>query len=158
MTVTAPTMAELRAERDRARGDLVELRLDTVSDPDVAGALAGRRQPVIVTCRAAWEGGHFKGSEEERHRLLRQALDLGAEYVDVEWRASFDDLLDGANARRVVLSSHDFDGDARRPCPIARARCARTGAAVIKIAGHATRLERLPAAAGLVGRDGGERC
>ena len=140
--------------RDRARrGDMVELRLDTVSDPDVAGALAGRRQPVIVTCRAAWEGGHFRGSEEERHSLLRQALDLGAEYVDVEWRAHFDDLLDGANARRVVLSSHDFDA---MPADLSdRARAMRgTGAAVIKIAGHATRLsDCLPLLE--VGRDGG---
>ena len=152
-TVTAPTLAELRAERDRARGDMVELRLDTVRDPDAAGALAGRRQPVIVTCRAAWEGGHFKGSEEERHSLLRQALDLGAEYVDVEWRAHFDDLLDGANARRVVLSSHDFDA---MPADLSdRARAMRgTGAAVIKIAGLATRLsDCLPLLE--VGRDGG---
>ena len=47
VTVTRRTMAELRRQRDAvADADLVELRLDTVSDPDVAGALAGRRTPV----------------------------------------------------------------------------------------------------------------
>src|SRR5438105_3916813 len=92
-TVTAPTLAELRRRRDAvADGDLVELRLDSVADPDVAGALAGRRRPVIVTCRPTWEGGAFAGSEEERKRILVQALDMGAEYVDVEWGARFEDL------------------------------------------------------------------
>src|SRR5947207_371217 len=91
VTVTAATTAELRARRDAVRdADLVELRLDTVTDPDVRGALADRRLPVIVTCRAAWEGGSFRGPEEERRRLLRDALSLGADYVDIEARAGFD--------------------------------------------------------------------
>ena len=67
-------MGELREARDRAvEADMVELRLDTVDRPDVAGALADRRKPVIVTCRAAWEGGFFRGSEEERLGLLAEA-------------------------------------------------------------------------------------
>src|SRR5213080_4303603 len=93
-TVSAPTTAELRRRRDAVTDAvLVELRLDSVSDVNVAGALAGRRRRVIVTCRPKWEGGGFAGSEEERHRLLTEAFKLGAEYVDVEWRAHFDDLV-----------------------------------------------------------------
>ena len=75
VTVTAATMAELRRRRDAVTdADLVELRLDTVCDPDIAGALSARRCPVVVTCRPQWEGGRFQGSEEERHRLLAEAL------------------------------------------------------------------------------------
>ena len=62
-------MAELRRRRDAAAlagADLVELRLDSVADPDVAAALAGPDVPVIVTCRPEWEGGAFKDSEAER--------------------------------------------------------------------------------------------
>src|SRR5436190_9618152 len=78
VTVTAPTMAELRRRRDEVTdADLVELRLDTVSDPDVAGALAGRGLPVLITCRPEWEGGHFNGSEEERKGILARACALG---------------------------------------------------------------------------------
>ncbi len=151
-TVTAGTTADLRAERDRARGDMVELRLDTVRDPDVAGALAGRRQVAIVTCRAKWEGGQFEGSEEERHRLLGEALDFGAEYVDVEWRARFDDLIARDRGRRIVLSSHDFAG---MPGDLAdRAHAMRaTGVDVVKIAAKATRLSDCAALLGLA--DGG---
>ena len=139
VTITAPTTAELRRRRDRVTdADLVELRLDSVSDPDVAAALDGRRLPVIVTCRAKWEGGGFNGSEDERQAILRQALELGADYVDVEWRANFSDLL-AEYGRRIVISSHDFDGV---PADLtAQARAMRsTGAGIVKIAVKASRL------------------
>src|ERR1043166_7393962 len=85
VTVTAETTAELRRKRDDVSdADLVELRLDTVKDPNVGGALAGRKLPVILTCRPTWEGGHFTGSEEERKQILRDGLARGAEYVDIE--------------------------------------------------------------------------
>jgi 3-dehydroquinate dehydratase/shikimate dehydrogenase len=140
VTVTAPSMAELRARRDQVTGaDMVELRLDSVRDPDVTGALEGRRTPAIVTCRPTWEGGRFKGSEEERRRILCDALAQGAEFVDVEWRAGFDDVLALTGGRRIVLSSHDFSGV---PADLAaRAAAMRgTGAEVIKIAAKANRL------------------
>lgn len=133
-------MDELRARRDDADGaDLVELRLDTVDTPDVAGALADRRLPVIVTCRPMWEGGDFRGSEEERHQLLEQALTLGAEYVDMEWKGAFDSLIRDRRGRNVVLSTHDFEGvpsDLQERYRAMRA----TGAEVIKIAARADRL------------------
>jgi 3-dehydroquinate dehydratase/shikimate dehydrogenase len=138
-TVTATTMAELRAGRDTATtGDMVELRLDGIADVDVAGALAGRTRPVIVTCRPQWEGGRFDGSEDERRSLLRRALELGAEFVDLEWGAGFDDVL-AIDRTRIVLSTHDFGGV---PADVvSRARAMRaTGAGVIKIAVLAERL------------------
>jgi 3-dehydroquinate dehydratase/shikimate dehydrogenase len=138
-TVAAGTMADLRRLRDaETTADLVELRLDGVRDPDVAGALAGRRRPVIVTCRAAWEGGRFDGSEEERRAILRSALGHGAELVDVEWRAGFHDVI-GAAPDRVVLSHHDVDAT---PADLgARYReMRRSGAAVVKLAVATPRL------------------
>ena len=139
-TVTGRTMADLRAARDRSgHADLVELRLDGVADVSVAGALEGRRLPVIVTCRPLWEGGLFDGGEEMRLGLLREAIALGAEYVDVEWRADFAGLVRSTGGARLVLSSHDFDGvpaDVRDRCRAMRA----TGAEVVKMAVAATRL------------------
>jgi 3-dehydroquinate dehydratase/shikimate dehydrogenase len=134
VTVTADTTADLRRKRDEVtNADLVELRLDTVRDPNVAGALAGRKLPVVVTCRPEWEGGQFKGSEEERKQILRDALARGAEYVDIEWKANFTDLLGTSAGRRVVISSHDFDGVPRDLVRRAHAMRA-TGAEVVKIA------------------------
>jgi 3-dehydroquinate dehydratase/shikimate dehydrogenase len=111
MVATGGTMEELRRNRDAAQGaDIVELRLDFVDRPDVAGALAGRRTPVIVTCRAGWEGGRFSGSEEERCRILETAIDLGAEYADVEAAASFArPLIARRRGIGIVVSEHAFE-------------------------------------------------
>jgi 3-dehydroquinate dehydratase / shikimate dehydrogenase len=132
--VTGRTMAEIRAGRDAASGDLVELRLDGVVDLDVAAALAGRRRPVIVTCRAAWEGGFFDGSESERLEFLGRAITLGAEYVDVEWRAERGGLPP-ARAGQLVLSNHDFAGTPGDLAERVRAMCtAAAGTAIVKVA------------------------
>jgi len=138
-TVTGRNMAELLAARDAAtRADMIELRLDGVQDVDVTGALRNRQKPAIVTCRAAWEGGRFDGSEETRRELLSRALEGGAEFVDVEWRAGFDDLV-GRDPRRVLISLHDFQGVPRDVESQALAM-RQTGAATIKIAVAAARL------------------
>jgi 3-dehydroquinate dehydratase / shikimate dehydrogenase len=134
VTVTGATTAELRKRRDEvADADLIELRLDTVRDPSAAAALAGRRRPVVVTCRPTWEGGSFAGSEEERRQILVDALQLGAEYVDIEWRARFDDVIADAGGRRIVLSMHDFEGMPRDLAAQAQAMRS-SGAEVVKIA------------------------
>jgi 3-dehydroquinate dehydratase / shikimate dehydrogenase len=111
VTVAAPTMGALRAARDAVTdADLIELRLDSVDHPDVAAALQGRRTPVVVTCRARWEGGGFQGAEEDRRRILEAALAGGAEYVDIEAAASFaTDLIRSRGGRGIVASRHDFD-------------------------------------------------
>src|SRR5215210_2164264 len=141
VTVTGRTMEELRRARDAASlADLVELRLDSVDRPDAVGAVEGRRRPVIVTCRASWESGGFRGSEEERERLLTEAQEAGAEFVDIEARAEF---VPAATRRRrgrgIVLSMHLF-GPTPSDLP-ERARAMRsTGAEVIKIVTTAERL------------------
>jgi 3-dehydroquinate dehydratase/shikimate dehydrogenase len=144
VTVTAPTMADLVRQRDAASAvtsdaDLVELRLDSVRDPDVGAALAGRRRAVVITCRPTWEGGTFAGSEVEREGLLREALATGAEYVDVEARAGFTDLLASTAGKRIILSFHDFDGipaDLDQRIGAMKA----TGAEIVKVAVTTRRL------------------
>jgi len=133
-TVTAATMAELRTRRDQVGDvDLVELRLDSVRDPSAAAALAGRHKPVIVTCRPKSEGGLFNGSEEERRRILAEALALGAEFVDVEWNGSCADLIAATGGARIVLSHHDFQGTAADLHDKAQAMLG-SGAEVVKLA------------------------
>jgi 3-dehydroquinate dehydratase/shikimate dehydrogenase len=134
VTVAAPTMAELRERRDQVtKADLVELRVDSVRDPSAAAALAGRQLPVIFTCRPTWEGGWFSGSEEERKRILLDAQKLGAEYLDIEWRAGLDEVIAGRGGEGIVLSTHDFDGVPNDL--VSRAQAMRsTGAAVVKLA------------------------
>jgi 3-dehydroquinate dehydratase/shikimate dehydrogenase len=132
--VTAATTAELRTRRDSIEdADLIELRLDTVSDPSAAGALAGRKKPVIVTCRHQSQGGHFTGSEAERRAILSEAITLGAEYVDLEWRESCRDLMQMTGGRRVIVSHHDFNGMPENLYSLSREMLG-SGAEIVKLA------------------------
>lgn len=35
-------------------------------------------------CRPKWEGGQYDGDEKDRLDALRLAMELGADYIDVE--------------------------------------------------------------------------
>src|SRR5262249_6434094 len=62
-----------------------------------------------VTARSRAEGGRFDGSETERLELLVRALDLGVEWVDVEW-AAWPEARAALDPSRTIVSRHDFDG------------------------------------------------
>jgi 3-dehydroquinate dehydratase / shikimate dehydrogenase len=99
-----------------AGADLVELRLDHLTDHDVIRRVVGQSdRPCILTCRPMWEGGHSSLGNRERVDLLGAAaagMGSGARYVDVELK-TYNDLDLGERAeinRPVIVSAHDFDG------------------------------------------------
>lgn len=146
VTVTGRTMDEIRRARDAAAGaDIIEVRLDGVTEPDPAAALEGRLRPVIVTCRPRWEGGAFDGAEEERRRILTGAITAGAEFVDVEMRAEFAaDIVRMRRGRGVIVSMHHFDETPRDVAECVRS-LRSTGAEVVKFAMSVSSLtETLP--------------
>lgn len=157
--VAAASPDAMRQQREASRADLVELRLDLMDRPDPDAALAGRTRPVIATCRAAWEGGRFQGSEADRLAILTRALELGADYIDLEWKAAAALEQWPAEVRtRVVLSHHDFEGV---PADLAdRVRdMRRFGTAIVKIAATARTLRDALTviAIGRAGRDAAQR-
>jgi 3-dehydroquinate dehydratase/shikimate dehydrogenase len=153
-TVTATSMADLRRRRDAVTGaDLVELRLDGVVDLDVAGALDGRRLPVVATCRPTWQGGRYEGDEATRVGILERAWDLGAEFVDVEDGAA-DGLVQRAAGRRIVRSFHDFDGVPRDAADRLR-HMLSSNAEVVKLAVMARSLGDVVTAKALAASTGG---
>ena len=135
VAVAARTIEELRRKRDSAEGaDLVEVRLDHLERPDAVQALEGRRRPVIATCRASWEGGEFRGSEDERRQIIESAMNAGAEFVDVEAAAGFaPDIMRLRRGRGIVLSAHYF-GDVPPDLAERAAAMHSAGAEVVKIA------------------------
>src|SRR4051812_38930708 len=135
ITVVGESVEAIQRARDAAArdADIVELRLDSMRHPDVAGAMAGRTAPVIVTCRPRREGGMYDGPEHERLALLREALTRGADFVDVEWDADFAPEIAARGGRGVIVSRHDFSGVP--PDPAGRLRQMRaTGAEIVKLA------------------------
>ena len=100
----------LRAAR---KGLWAELRLDYLENPDLPRLFRTHPGPVIATNRLAAEGGRWQGPEGERRRLLEEALDLGADFLDLElaadaaWRR---DLWERRGQAKIILSWHDFSG------------------------------------------------
>lgn len=121
------------------RADLVELRLDRLPGGILASVRRAQRGRILATCRAAWEGGGWSGTEEARLATLETALDAGVAYVDVEWRARGRAALLCRAADRVVLSMHDFDGVPDDLEATVGAMAAERPA-VVKVAVHARRL------------------
>lgn len=68
-----------------AGADLVELRIDCLRrEPDLKRILKERYTPIVFTIRRSADGGMWRGNEEKRQQLLREAIVLGVDYVDLE--------------------------------------------------------------------------
>jgi len=147
---TAQEMQEQAAKAAQAGADLVELRLDWLGDLSgsaVRFLLANKPRPAIATIRASWEGGRFRGSEEERLQLLKAAVRAGADYIDLEhaaWRQAAEIRQEIAEARnahggrtvRLIVSKHDFEATPEDLGRIFR-ELATTEADIVKVATHA---------------------
>ncbi len=137
LSIRPTTMPEaLRRLREVPRGtDLVEVRIDSLEDLDLARLLAKPRPKVIITNRRRDEGGSFEGTGARQLELLGEAAARGAEFVDIEmqWgRPVVKALVEGAGATRVICSHHNFQ---RTPATLIRTYegMRSTGAHVLKI-------------------------
>jgi 3-dehydroquinate dehydratase type I len=91
--------------------DLIELRVDYLRNLELPLLLQNRKKPLIVTNRRKEEGGHYRGEERKRLGVLQEAIDLGADYIDVELatqRSWLQDLIRNKRGTQVILSFHDF--------------------------------------------------
>ncbi len=102
----------LRAIQEANRlADLIEIRVDYLKKPELTPLFRDRQKPFIVTNRREEEGGRYKGDERKRLSILKEAIDLGAEYVDIEMRSERSMLLDlivNKKGTQIILSFHDF--------------------------------------------------
>ena len=141
------TEATLRAFDEAAgRVDAIELRLDLMRRFDLRRLIEARPCPVVVTNRPVREGGRFAGSERDRIRHLHDAIDLGAEYVDIEEDAV--GMLGGVSSTRLIVSHHDFSA-MPEDLDSLRLRLEERGTGAIKLAGMAARPEDALTALGL---------
>ena len=91
--------------------DLIELRVDYLRNLELPLLLQNRKKPFIVTNRKKEEGGQYRGEERKRLGVLQEAIDLGADYIDVELatqRSWLQDLVRNKRGTQVILSFHDF--------------------------------------------------
>jgi 3-dehydroquinate dehydratase type I len=91
---------------------LAEIRLDHIG-PDsnwlpLCRKIERAGTPVILTLRAAYEGGKWSGPDEERLSIVERALPDVA-VVDVELKSGFVLTL-GHRQAQIIVSYHDFAG------------------------------------------------
>jgi len=121
--------------------DLVELRIDRIERPDLPRLLHAGKERILVTNRRRDEGGFFTSCENRRMELLREAVDLGARYVDIEARtgaAAVGRLEKAIRAKRgktrLIVSHHDLNGTPSRQTLMKRLKaCRALGADIVKI-------------------------
>lgn len=125
-----PTALTDAAQAANAGANLVEFRVDALyqgaGDTEaIAGAItlaAESPLPCILTCRPAYEGGHYEGDDASRVSLVEAlcTADTPPRYVDFEFlpysrshdlRTRIDAAIASANdATGLILSTHDFQG------------------------------------------------
>jgi len=109
---TTVKKALIAVKRASQLADLVEIRVDCLKTVSLTPFLESRQKPVIVTNRRGEEGGQYKGEERKRLAVLQEAIDLEADYIDVELateRSFLRSLIRNKGGTQVVLSFHDFD-------------------------------------------------
>ncbi len=85
VTPSSRTLAKVDLLNAARQGDIIELCLDHfVNEPDVKDLITAVDKPMIVSCRRSPDGGKWKGTEEERLLLLRQAIVAGPAYVELD--------------------------------------------------------------------------
>lgn len=139
VSIKAPSTDEALELMQRAanRADLLELRLDGMSHPDLKKLLGHKPCPLIITNRPRRQGGDYSGPEEDRLELLKQAAQLGADYVDIELDAVGG--LASTGSTKLIVSYHDFE---RTPDNLKELyqELLDTGADVVKVACQANRI------------------
>lgn len=107
--------AYLEIERAAKEADLIEIWLDQISDlrvADIGQLIKGCKLPVLAVCKDKKEKGKWNGTEKEKFTLLKEAMQAGAEYVDVsiQSKAAFvSDLLKSKKKKsKLIVSFHDF--------------------------------------------------
>ena len=117
--------------------DMLEFRLDVMESFRVEDMLQEAAKPVIVTYRSQGEGGKGLADHETRARYLLNAIEKGADLVDVEYSMPLEirrKVLEGQGSFKVIISTHLPDGTPSRNQleGIFRALAA-TGADIVKI-------------------------
>jgi 3-dehydroquinate dehydratase-1 len=96
--------------------DVVEIRLDSLSHPEIEPFVKSIAKPLLFTNRPEWEGGSFTGSELERIGMLLKAVRHDCALVDLELRTAPElrgEMLDALLKHphpRLIISWHDFSG------------------------------------------------
>ncbi|GAI66511.1 unnamed protein product [marine sediment metagenome] len=141
--------ALLKMERSFPLSDVIELRIDSIRNVDLSELIAAKRGKILITNRKMDEGGRFEGSERERVTLLKEAVKLGAEFVDIELSTEntlIEELLfiirNHDNKTKLIVSHHDFNRtSSEKELKDRFNECLKAGADIVKLITYANSME-----------------
>ena len=85
VTPTSRTLAPADLLNASRHCDLIELCLDNfINEPNVGELIKMVDKPILVSCRSEKDGGKWKGNEQQRVQLLREAIVAGPAYVELD--------------------------------------------------------------------------
>jgi 3-dehydroquinate dehydratase I len=121
LTAATADLADAADPVAREHADAVEFRMDLTDEPLAALEAYDDDLPILATNRPAWEGGEWKGDDDDRLEMLAETTMFDAvKAIDVELESILaddaDDVLEVARERdvAVVASAHNFDGTPSR--------------------------------------------
>ncbi len=102
VTPTSRTLAPADLLNASRRCDMIELCLDHfINEPNVGELIKMVDKPILVSCRSEKSGGSWKGTEQERIQLLREAIVSGPAYVELDLDIA-NSIPRFGNTKRVV--------------------------------------------------------
>ena len=126
-----------RIAKANSLSDIIEIRLDVMEDFDLKKIIRSATKPVLVTYRSKKEGGRGSAGYGTRVRYLSDAMEAGADYVDVElsipleWRQRVFQMKGSCG---LVVSCHLLNGTPHREkLERIMENMAATGADIVKI-------------------------
>jgi len=139
--IVGPSMEKALQDISSAEkiADIIELRLDLIAKFDLPALMQTTALPCIITNRTKTEGGQFKGTEEERVQILRQAMEAGADYIDIETstpKELLKSVLENKSNTKIILSYHNFSNTMEDLEPLYEIMCELPGD-VLKIVTYA---------------------
>ena len=107
---------KIREARDRA--DVLELRLDMMNSFDLTRMVEASDLPVLATYRTRKEGGQGRDDPETVGKIILDAIESGAQLVDMELglpRAGQKRVREARGGAKVIVSTHFTGGTPSRP-------------------------------------------
>ncbi len=100
-------------KKNRTYVDMVELRLDMLSDPMTVSPDTVKLKlniSTIITFRKKIDGGNYEGPEDQRRAVLYTWARAGFDYIDLEMETSFLEIekLIKENNTKIIRSYHNF--------------------------------------------------
>ncbi|MBW2708253.1 MAG: type I 3-dehydroquinate dehydratase [Deltaproteobacteria bacterium] len=124
-----------------AHCDLMEVRLDVMEAFDLSAIIASASRPVMITYRSIKEGGEGGVPCGACVDYLKEAIRLGADYVDVEYAIPLEYrrlLFEKRGQTKLILSKH-FQNETPSTETLTDlfGKMAATGADIVKIVTYA---------------------